>query len=272
MFLKPKVMGGSKTMRKNTVVSGPRSLVCLVTLGLLTGCGGESVDLGEDTDTEQQSSTLAGNWVATLSSAAFVNTGPKLLRLAIDAEGQGTLSVGAVTLDPPTDPNVGYPPEAHADGAQSSALLVHLYDGIAYDLRNVSANHQGVRFEVDAFQAFEGWCELQTPILTSAGYRCRQNWGGGVRRTDGQKHCFLTNPVTNENQEEDCVAISLCVLDAPRGCHCTEAECSVNDGGRRAAVAFDLALDEAGDTLRGGHVFTNGGAAYSEEIVEFTRE
>jgi hypothetical protein len=257
-------------MLKNTVVRGLRSLACLVALGALAGCGGESVDLGNDTDTEQLTSTLAGNWVATLSSNAFV-TGPKLLRLDIDSEGHGTLSVGAVTLDPPTDPNVGYPPEAQADGAESTPFRMHLYEGIAYDLLNVSASDEGVRFEVDAFQAFRAWCELQTPILTSAGYRCRENWGGGVRRTNGEKHCFLKNPVTTENQEEDCVAISLCVLDPPRGCLCTESGCSTNDGGRRTAVAFDLALDGADDTLRGGRTFTDAGTTYTEGLVEFTR-
>jgi hypothetical protein len=272
MFLKPKVMGGSKTMRKNTVVRCLRSLVWLVTLGLLSGCGGESVDLGEDTDTEQQSSTLAGNWVATLSSDAFVMRGPKLLRLAIDEEGHGTLSVGAVTLEPPTDPSVGYPPEAQADGAESTVLSVHLYEGVAYDVQNANASNGGLRFEVDGFQAFETWCQLQTPVSTSGGYSCRENWDGTVDRTVTPKRCFQENPVTHEQRDVDCLALSLCSFHSPRGCSCTLSGCVVNDGGQRSGVAFDLALDEAGNTLRGGHTFTNAGRVGAESMVEFTRQ
>ena len=262
-------------MRKITVVGCIRSLVCLAFLGPLGGCGGESVDLGEDTTTEEASASLAGHWVASLSSGAFV-TGPKLLRLDIDSEGHGTLSVGAVTLEPPTDPSVGFPPEAQADAGEASGLLVHLYEGVEYGLRKVNASDGGLSFEVDAYEAFRPWCELQTPILTSVGYRCRENWGGGVRRPGGQKQCHQVNPATQEQVVEDCLAIWLCSMEVSSGCICTESGCSVSSGGRQTVSRFDLALDETGNTLSGGHSFTNPGALAGQITVgpgvEFTRQ
>lgn len=247
-------------MQEKLMLAVRHALTPLVLLLLVPGggCAGESVDLGDDGAglEEDQDAALRGTWVGDLSGPAFL-THPKPVRLVIDDNGQGTLLVGATPLAPPTDPTVGYPPEAQADAAEASGMLVHLYEGVEYALQNVVVTGQALQFQVDAFQAFEPWCRLQTPVWTDvAQYRCRENWGGRVDRSDGQKRCFVMNPETGEEFEEDCLALSLCSISSS-GCHCTASECFASDAGDPAIATFDLQLNEAGTILEGEQSFAH---------------
>jgi len=67
--------------------------------------------------------SLAGTWRATLTSGALASS-PKPLRLELDATGNGTLLVGDAALPPPTDPSIGFPPEAELDAAEAAAEQV----------------------------------------------------------------------------------------------------------------------------------------------------
>jgi hypothetical protein len=156
-------------------------------------------------------------------------------------------------------------------------MFVHLYEGIAYNLGHVNASEQGLSFQVDMYQAFQPWCELQTPIPNANGYRCRQNWGGGVDRTETGKQCWQLNPATQQRQGDDCLAIWLCSMETNSGCVCTDSECYASSEARPIVAAFDLALDEAGDTLSGGHSFTPAGSLGSLPMlvgpfVQFRRQ
>jgi hypothetical protein len=219
------------------VVSG------LVLLVPLVGCGAESVDMG-DNDPD----TLAGTWVGSLLYEVFL-TNPQTLRLEIDATGHGTLLVGDTPLPPPTNPAVGYPPEAQADAGEATGLLLHLYDGVTYPTENVQVSGTNLSFAVDAMHAFDPWCRLQVPFFADGGYRCRENLGVQVER-EGGKRCYeYPNGVRGE--EEDCLAIYLCSIDNLKGCLCTATECTAGSVSGDWDVTFDLELSDDGSVLRG---------------------
>lgn len=218
------------------------------------GCAGEAVDLGGN-DAGPGDATLEGEWVGTLASEVFVSS-PKTLRLTLDANLGGTLLVGDAPLGPPTDPSVGYPPEAQADAAEATGMIVHLYDGITYSLQNVSVSDKTLRFEVDAVDAFDPWCQLQTPVEWPYGeYRCLENWGGGVDRSSGSKQCFMDNPDTGARVNVDCVALFLCSVSLSTGCFCSATSCRAENHDSPYAVHFELQLDEVGTTLTGEHEY-----------------
>ena len=227
--------------RGSCVASGVLGLLALV------GCGAKSVDLGDDGPPPP---TLEGVWVGSVTSDVFVRN-PKSLRLTIDAEGQGTLLVGEAALPLPTDPNSGSPPEAQLDAAEASGMLLHLYEGATYSTLNVQVSGASYGFEVDYVEAFEPFCAIQTPLLTEFGYRCLPNWGGGVRRENGEKRCHQVDPATGVEHPEDCLAVFLCSVDLTLGCFCTETECFAESQRGPQTVPFDLELDGGGNVLRG---------------------
>jgi hypothetical protein len=236
-------------MTKNTVFRGLWFLGGVALAVSVGACGAKSVDLGANEDTLVEETTLAGTWIGSVSSSAFL-TGTKTLRLDIDAAGQGTLLVGEATL-PPLDPSVGSPPEAAADAAQSSEMLFHLYEGATYPLQNVQVNGNAFHFAVDTVQAFQPWCAIQTPILTNIGHRCRENWGGMVDRSNGEKRCFVDNPITQAKEEEDCLALWLCSVALDPVCRCTETACAAGNSREPLTAPFDLELRNEGSLLSG---------------------
>jgi hypothetical protein len=146
-------------------------------LGFTAGvanCGGECVDLSP-----RKEPSLAGTWTTTVSSSAFVSS-PKTLHLELDDRGNGTLLVGDAALPPPIDPTLGSPPEAEADAGASTALLLHLYDGVQYALVPSNVTQRGLFFYVDAVEAFAPLCAIEPSTSTDLGYRCLPDWEGGV--------------------------------------------------------------------------------------------
>jgi hypothetical protein len=202
-------------------------------------------------------------------SSEIFQTYQKNLRLEIDAAGQGTLLVGAAPLPPPTDPNVGSPPEAQADAAEASGLLLHLYEGATYSTKNVQVSGASYSFAVDMIEAFEPWCAIQTPILTSEGteWRCRENWAAGVHRENG-KQCYQRDPATGIEYDEDCLAVFLCSVDLYNGCQCTASGCTAGSkSSTPPTVPISLELADEGAVLRGGLQWLDGNA-----VVELWRQ
>jgi len=223
----------------------------LVLLVPLVGCGPESVDLGDNDQDAGEGPTLAGTWVGSLTSQAFL-TNPRTVRLEIDAAGHGTFLVGDTPpLPPPTDPAVGYPPEAQADAGDATGLLLHLYEGIVYPTQEVHVDGTSLSFTANMIQAFDPWCRLQTPVQGTG--RCRDFSGLRVER-DGGKRCYKTNPDASRAEEEDCLAAYLCGFDHTKGCLCTATECTAgvvaSNYSADSEVTFDLELDDD-DVLRG---------------------
>lgn len=249
-------------MRRKLVVIGLGALVALgcseklvvddTKTNVTSTTGGSENGAGGAPDAET-AADLEGEWVGTWGSEVFV-TSPKTLHLVLDANHNGTLLVGDTALAPPTDPSVGYPPEAEADAAVASMMIVHLYDGVTYTLQNVSVAGNALHFEVDAIAAFEPWCALQTPVYWSvtSNYRCLENWGGGVDTSTGEKQCYMTNPDTGARVDVDCLALYLCSVSMQTGCYCTASTCSAqNVSDQSFVVSFDLDLNESGTALTG---------------------
>jgi hypothetical protein len=237
----------------------------LFPLLLALGCSGDFIEFGE----APPPTSLDGTWVGHLSSNAVLS--PKRLELTLDASGHGTLLVGETPNAAPTDPARGYPEEAQADAAVATGLLLHLYDGMSYGLMSVNANAGRLNFEVDALEAFEPICALQTPIETNFGYRCLDNLGGGVDRSSEPQRCYEGAYDSPDRRDVDCLLLFLCSIDLTRGCRCSETSCSASDGGRPARVHFELALDSAGATLDGSHRFMIDTATAAEGPLTLVR-
>jgi hypothetical protein len=216
---------------------------------LVLGCSAGPIEFGE----EPAPISFEGTWVGQLSSDAVLS--PKRLELTLDASGHGTLLVGDTPNAAPTDPARGYPEEAQADAAVASGLLLHLYDGVSYTLGAVDAHEGSLSFEVDALEAFEPICALQTPIATDRGFSCLENSGGGVDRSGATPVCFTGAADAPDRPEVDCLLLFLCSIDRTRGCRCSETSCSASDGGEPARAHFELTLDGEGTSLRGTHRF-----------------
>lgn len=242
------------------------------------GCSGQAVDLGPLPGSMDSGPivtvppSLAGTWTASASGAEFLSP-PKPLRLELEANGNGTLLVGQQELPPPTDPAVGSPPEAEADAAQSTVLSVHLYEGVNYTLTGVQTDGTHLHFVLDAAEAFDPLCAIEPSLLTDVGYRCIENWGGGVRHTGSTKRCFQTDPDTGVDRDVDCLVVTLCQLDAEHGCACTDSGCTTNHASAAHAL-FDLTLSADGNTLSGQHQMTDepGLVPSIPEDVTFSRE
>lgn len=237
----------------------------LLPLLLSMGCAGGSIEFGE-TPTP---TSLEGTWVGQLSGRTVLS--PKRVELTLDAAGHGTLLVGDEPNAPPMDPTHGYPEEAQADAAVASGLLLHLYDGVSYTLGEVEASDGRLSFELDALEAFEPICALQTPIETDRGFACLENSGGGVDRSGGTPVCYAGAQDSPGRENVDCLLLFLCSLDAVRGCRCSETSCTANDGGQPARASFELSLDSAGTTLSGGHRLVVGGTTAAIGEATLTR-
>lgn len=193
---------------------------------LAFGCAGEAVDLGPGPTSPEMS--LAGTWRATLTSGALASS-PKPLRLELDATGNGTLLVGDAELPLPTDPSIGFPPEAEIDAAEATGQRVHLYDGVSYTLGSVHASGGHLSADIDALQSFGPFCAIQAPLMTTSGYHCLENSGGGVDRSSGTKQCYLQdeNAPNLQGASVDCVRLMLCSISFSPACRCTDSTCSV---------------------------------------------
>ena len=174
----------------------------------------------------------------------------------IDAAGQGTLLVGTAPLPAPTDPSVGSPPEAQADAGDHTSLDPHLYEGATYSTQSVQVSGTSYGFAVDMMQAFEPWCAIQTPIPTTddnTEYRCREMRSVQIDRENG-KRCLVQDPNTGAfEEEEDCLALWLCIVDLTGGCLCTATDCAAGSNYTYGPppVRFALNLEDSGNVLRG---------------------
>ena len=157
-----------------------RSWVGVLACVAIAGCGAHSLDIGS-TDAglvaDVEVSTLplgpsldAGGvtaqvWVGHLENHQFPD-GSDTLTMTLDfapgGEVTGSLLLGnGARLQPPTDPNVGYPP--------GNAGAVTLVEGFAYTILDgiLSGSHLGFHFS--EYEVWSQWCALQTSYLYDPG-------------------------------------------------------------------------------------------------------
>lgn len=159
------------------------------------------------------------------------------LSLVLGAAGtaRGTLVLGASAAPaPPSDANVGWPPDATRFGSMIEGYVYPL------DATIVGGTIDAV---VDLDAPWDPWCRLQYPVpadLAATAYGCLPNTGRAS--TDGD--CSYED-LHGTWWGVDCGRLALC---APAGgaCSCTASECFARRGMR-----LDVHVVDAGSTATG---------------------
>jgi hypothetical protein len=232
---------------------------------VLVACGGSvgtsasgTPDGGSDT-TAPASSPIDGVWQGYIESFKLPSGSDQLTAsISVSATGavMGTLVFGGypATLPPPTDPNVGYPPDFRPERTMVVA------ESFAYDvLQGTSTGSAPTRVvvKIQPSQVWKQWCELQTEIYewpSSGGgpsmYGCLPNWGF----TSGSV-CSQPDPATGESVPRDCGKLSLCVVTMQ--CRCTKTGCTVPLDSPGLALDMSISGDSATGTINLGTGTTN---------------
>ncbi len=233
------------------------------------GCSGkiDDPDASVDAATAEAStsdspaaSALSGTWVGYVESFKF-GDGSGAVTLVLDGSGAGTTFFGpGPALAPPTDPEIGYPPEA--DARENFAFT------------NLSPTFAAPRLTVSVApgEVHKTWCELQTtvyPMYNSEsdggcgpllGYGCLPN-----AATQGNGSSCAWSSCDHPNWTTiDCGKLALCSMGGG-ACQCAQTSCTVNLP-PSGSIAFDVQL--AGNSLDGSVTGLDG----SVHNVHFTRQ
>jgi hypothetical protein len=224
-----------------------RRICCAIALA---GCGGHTLDVGStdggpasgDLGRDAGASSPSGPvWNGTLENAQLADGSNRLtmtLSVAADGSATGTLLLGDGTLlQPPTDPNVGYP--SGAIFAMGGPL--GFFEGFAYTMLDGRLTGTSLTFRVAELELWTQWCKLQTKTYswgsdfeTDAGpfYSCEPDQGVA----GAPMGCSLQDPGTMTDMPIDCGKWELCFFDAP--CTCSATGCQV-----RPSTQPDLTID-----------------------------
>jgi hypothetical protein len=223
----------------------------------------DSVNIGETLGSKL--SDYSASWDG-YAEAFQWSDGSDRIRLSLDATGQGTLRVGDLPLyPPPTDPNVGYPPEEPWDFFRSIEIYsTIMHPRIAYPVHETRIDSNRMRLEVDPHDLLRLWCQMQTPfpLDSSTGgpsFGCVPT--GTILGDDinGQT-CSQPDPATGEQGPIDCRKVYLCTKAG--ACVCDSTSCtSTSDPGR---YPLDASLQMAGAEMVGTF-------AYGRITIRMTR-
>jgi hypothetical protein len=267
-----------------------RSWMVVAVSVALAGCGGHALNVGSndagaalDVDTSSASPapfadaspTATQVWAGHFENHQLPNGSDALtmtLTFAADGSVTGTLLLGdGAVLQPPTDPDVGYPPGTSFAG-------VTAIEGFPYTILGGTRSGSHLTFHVDEEEAWTKWCALQTSYLVysdDAGaaddlYECLPQPQSVMEPEGGESEglvtvsatgCFLY-PMTDQMTPIDCGKLELC--SAPYfPCQCSATGCQVSPT-QIFYVSFDLVMT---DTKADGS--TSG--ALGSYTVHFTR-
>jgi hypothetical protein len=231
----------------------------------LAGCGGQALDVGSNDGgasgahgvlplgpSPDASGVAKQVWTGHLVNQQFPD-GSNTLTLTLDfapgGQVTGTLLLGdGALLQPPTDPNVGYPP-----GNQGVVTYV---EGFPYTIFDASWSASVLWFQISEYEVWVQWCSLQTSYFikgNDAGpqppapdsYECLPT--GGTADSTG---CYLQNQGDGGQSPIDCGKLRLCGgFGQDSVCQCSAASCLGNSSPRRPGAWFHLSL--AGTTATG---------------------
>jgi hypothetical protein len=204
---------------------------CWGALFLVACSSGDPVDIGSDVTGEKLEDYVA-TWEGYAEAHDF-GDGSDRVRIELATSGEGTLILGDSAPLDLSDPDV-WP---HAGPGP--------FPGFAYQIVDARVVDRRIRLEVDAREAEDEWCGIQTPIadeINEGEYRCLPNW---VHGTD-ENGCFVEDPDTETRVGVDCGKMRMCTYGE---CSCTESACS--GAPFESRVSFDAALSASGDELVG---------------------
>ena len=243
-----------------------RALLALLwCAGIPLACsGGGAVNIGNTNAVGSQLSDYAATWDGYAEAYTFMPDGSDRVRLTIAANGQGTFEVGnAALLQPPTDPNVGYPP-----GEPDPVIGPNpgLSGGALYPIYAARVQENRIQAGLKPNDYYGAWCTLQTPYRVLEGYtsssvqgqdggqagvdggrpsddggqpgagglvpifdyRCLPSLGGGVSGEGTAEVCSIQIDSTDGSvsfQSVDCGKEGLCARNV---CACTETLCTAS--------------------------------------------
>jgi hypothetical protein len=218
----------------------------------LAACGSHSLDIGSNDagsagtpDSESMSLPLgpsrdAGGatrqvWIGHLVNRQFPD-GSDALTLTLDfapgGQVTGTLLLGdGALLQPPTDPNVGYPP-----GNQG---IVSLVEGFRYTILVGRLNGTHLTVQFSEYEVWTQWCALQTSYVVQQGndsgpaqyvgpdiYECVPAPPSGTIGF-GPMGCSFGAAADAADSPIDCGKLKLCGGGGRPVCECAASGCQV---------------------------------------------
>jgi hypothetical protein len=250
-------------------MSLPLRSICVA--AALSACGGHTLDVGSTdggpsaaADPGQNGATGATGpvWNGVLENAQFSNGSNRLemtLSVASDGTATGTLLLGDGTLlQPPTDPNVGYPPGVTFPHFGPRGF----FEGFPYTMLEGKLRGSTLTFRVGEYELWKQWCSMQKGSFErfdpdgGAVYSCAPN-ASPIAVSDVA--CAITDPTTMQSVPIDCGKAALC----DSTCDCSATACRVRDWTDPQVVAgvlgepglsFDLSIHgaTADGTMSGG--------------------
>jgi hypothetical protein len=237
----------------------------------LLGCASRALNVGSNdagtldveeapTRVDFDASATTQVWIGHLVNQQFPD-GSNALTMTLDSVDAGSvtgtflLGSGAL-LEPPTDPNVGYPPGVVFSYGLGGPPLV---EGFLYTILNGSWTGSQLTFQFDEFQVWTQWCAIQTSYLVQLGndsgapgvvatnqYSCLPRSDGGAFEI-APSGCF-TSSNSSAMSPIDCGKVELCTGPAP--CQCSAGGCQVISG-PAASVGLTATDTHADGTLSG---------------------
>jgi len=240
------------TFKETSLMITPIHLRALC-LAALVGCGGHTLDIGstdggtESTD-PRQAPVVGGSgspiWNGTLENAQLANGSNRLtMTLAVASDGTATGSVllgDGTLLQPPTDPDVGYPP-----GVQFTMIgPLGFFEGFRYTMLDGRSSGSRLTFKLAEFELWSQWCALQRPYCFAVApdggrtYSCFPY--------SGNTGCPMIEPATTGEMPNDLGKEELCGPGSP--CNCSATTCRESSS-LAPDITFDLTI--AGSTADG---------------------
>jgi hypothetical protein len=124
---------------------------------------------------------------------------------------------------------------------------------------NLKANR--LRFTLQSFELWSGWCSLQTPVDDSG--MCLPNGQVSCADSATTGKCIITNTISGQTMTVDSGKLDLCFDYWV--CLCSKTSCVANLSGSGPTVSFDLVISgtEASGSVTG---------TFGDHNVHFTRD
>lgn len=213
-------------------------------IAAISGCSDDPVSLGGAVAVDRSALTsYAAVWEGYVEAHTF-RSGSDRVRLVLNEDGQGTLTLGEGVPRPmPTDADDPFP---DLESIFVEMLLTDkFHEGVEHEIASTLVEDDRLRAHTEPTNIYgDAACALQTPVEPACEqegcpYTCSSTQPGGYIHRDGR--CFAAA----DDTEVSCAKEDLCRLV----CECTSSECFARSPG--APIVLDGALDEAGTQLVG---------------------
>ena len=197
-----------------------------------------------------------GEWNGYVEAYTFPS-GSDHVRIVLDSAPSGGVSTSGYVIfgaglppDPPTDPNVGWPPGT--SDLHHQVDFGTLFEGYAYRFVDAPITADRVHITLDLGSPWETWCELQYPVLLTRGstdYNCMPNTSG-YWGTDG---CSYADPTTGAEIAVDCGRARLCAVGGG-ACGCDASACTARPS-EPVVIDFHVTGNDGGGTILGHNAY-----------------